>query len=189
MSADPMEDDRRCRATSRQTGRRCRRFPVPGATVCAMHGGAAPAVRAAAERRRAEAEATALYEEVWNPNAEPVTNVVDELHRMAGQLKHSVNVLGALVATDGLDSVKAIAFDRLVGHLRRLLADIARLGIDDKKVELDAARAEMVTVAFLTAIDLLQLPPADRTSVVRTFLERLDGGSQPGQTVAGEAEG
>jgi hypothetical protein len=35
-------DDRRCTATSKQTGERCRRFPTPGRTVCRFHGGKTP---------------------------------------------------------------------------------------------------------------------------------------------------
>lgn len=40
-----------CRATSKASGKRCRRRAVAGATVCWVHGGAAPQVREAARRR------------------------------------------------------------------------------------------------------------------------------------------
>lgn len=50
---DPMTDRPQCRATNRQ-GQRCRRPPVPGATVCRLHGGAAPQVRRKAALRLAE---------------------------------------------------------------------------------------------------------------------------------------
>lgn len=49
-----------CRATSKSTGRRCKRRPVPGATVCVKHGGGAPQVQDAAARRLQEAEARKL---------------------------------------------------------------------------------------------------------------------------------
>lgn len=42
---------RRCSARSKRSGERCRRAPIVGGTVCTMHGGAAPQVRAAARRR------------------------------------------------------------------------------------------------------------------------------------------
>lgn len=188
MSADLMEDDRRCRATSKGTGRRCRRFPVPGAAVCVIHGGAAPSVRAAAERRRAEAEATALLEQVWDPNAEPVSNVVEALHKMAGRIEHAVNVLGARVSTEGLDGAAATAWNQVLGHQRRLLADIARLGIEARMVELEQARAEMVVAAFLAAVDSLALLPADRTRAVEVFLGELETGrSRPRELGSGEA--
>lgn len=43
----------RCVARSKRTGEQCGRRPVPGATVCHYHGGAAPQVRKKAERRLA----------------------------------------------------------------------------------------------------------------------------------------
>jgi len=58
VKRDPMETPNpmerpRCTATNRR-GTRCQKAPEPGATVCRMHGGAAPQVKAAAmERLRA----------------------------------------------------------------------------------------------------------------------------------------
>lgn len=46
--SDPM--DPRCTAHSR-SGARCKKQPVLGATVCRMHGGAAPQVQASAQAR------------------------------------------------------------------------------------------------------------------------------------------
>lgn len=63
---DPMEERenalghgstrQRCRAHAR-SGKRCKRFPIPGGTVCVMHGGAAPQVAAAARGRLQDAYA------------------------------------------------------------------------------------------------------------------------------------
>ncbi|BCW62469.1 HGGxSTG domain-containing protein [Arthrobacter sp. StoSoilB22] len=46
-----------CVAKAKGTGERCRRPPIAGATVCRVHGGAAPAVKMAAARRAQEAAA------------------------------------------------------------------------------------------------------------------------------------
>jgi hypothetical protein len=48
--ADHMEAPR-CTATSKQSGQRCKRRPIPGGAVCVMHGGGAPQVQAKAEER------------------------------------------------------------------------------------------------------------------------------------------
>jgi hypothetical protein len=40
-----------CHAKSKTTGEQCKNPRVPGATVCRIHGGAAPQVKAAAARR------------------------------------------------------------------------------------------------------------------------------------------
>ena len=42
---------RQCTAKSKRSQERCRRSAVPGATVCKMHGGAIPAVKAKANLR------------------------------------------------------------------------------------------------------------------------------------------
>jgi hypothetical protein len=50
-ATDPMEG--KCTATSKQSGNRCRRAPIPGGTVCVMHGGSAPQVKLKAQERLA----------------------------------------------------------------------------------------------------------------------------------------
>jgi hypothetical protein len=55
-----MDEAKRCTATSRRTGQRCGLARIPGTTVCAKHGGAAPQVRAAAARRVAEQKVRAI---------------------------------------------------------------------------------------------------------------------------------
>lgn len=48
--SDPIDARSRCVATNRR-GTRCGKSPIPGGTVCRMHGGAAPQVRAKAQER------------------------------------------------------------------------------------------------------------------------------------------
>lgn len=54
-----------CTATSRQSGKRCRRDAIPGGSVCATHGGNAPQVRAKAEQRLAMLVNPALQTLAW----------------------------------------------------------------------------------------------------------------------------
>ena len=42
---------RQCTASAKSTGKRCVRAPIAGSTVCRVHGGAAPQVRAKARER------------------------------------------------------------------------------------------------------------------------------------------
>jgi hypothetical protein len=44
---------RQCTAKSKQSGQRCKRTPIPGASVCKFHGGGAPQVEAKAKERLA----------------------------------------------------------------------------------------------------------------------------------------
>lgn len=164
---------RRCTAFARTTGKRCGRRPIPGGTVCVMHGGATPAVRAAADRRRAEQQATALLEVIWDPNAAPVTNAVEALQALVGRLQHAANVLGARMESDGLDGAAAIAWAKVLRELRQALVGMERLDLDNRVLELEQERASLVTSAFRAAIAVVELLPADRSLMVSTFLRSL----------------
>lgn len=50
-AAHPVEEKPQCTARSKQSGVRCKKPPILGGTVCRMHGGAAPQVKAAALER------------------------------------------------------------------------------------------------------------------------------------------
>jgi hypothetical protein len=188
MSGEPMEA-RRCTAPARTTGERCKRRPIPGGTVCVMHGGATPSVRAAAERRRAEQQATALLQVLWDPDAPPITDPVGALQELAGRLRHAANVLGARADTESLDGPTALAWARVIRELRLSLEGMERLDLAGKEIELEQARASMVTMAFRAAIAVVELLPADRDLIIRTFLERLGAPvEEPGPVVRGELE-
>lgn len=53
-------DPSRCQARAKQTGKQCGRSPIPGGTVCKIHGGGAPQVRAKALERLKTARDMAL---------------------------------------------------------------------------------------------------------------------------------
>lgn len=176
MSRDLM-DDRRCHAKSKRSGEQCKRHPVPGLSVCSIHGGKSPQAREAAERRLKERGAEAMLRSVWEIDAAAVTDPIDALQRLSGQLQHTVNVLGARLDVDSLDSVTAMAWTKTMRELRQALADMARLGIAERHVEIEQERAQLVTAAFRAALlvlaDRVTLLPADRDLVIRTFLEQL----------------
>jgi hypothetical protein len=64
-----MDDSRRCHGTSKQSGERCKRPAIIGGTVCKIHGGGSPAVRAAADRRAQEHEARRQLATLGQPEA------------------------------------------------------------------------------------------------------------------------
>lgn len=88
-----------CTATNRQ-GKRCGKYPIPGGTVCRMHGGAAPQVQRAALERlmqyqdRALDRLFGLVEQQEYPSTayQAVRDVLDrtmgkpaETHRLTGE--------------------------------------------------------------------------------------------------------
>lgn len=78
----------RCEATAKRTGTRCARYAIEGGTVCRVHGGAAPAVRAAAARRVAEAKAAAAVATLGLPvDITPTEALLQEVQWTAGHVK------------------------------------------------------------------------------------------------------
>jgi hypothetical protein len=185
------QEHARCTAHTR-AGNPCNGRPVDGQTVCRMHGGSSPQAIAAAAERKADAKADELMRKLWPglANQAPVKDPVDLLARTAAALEHMADVVGERVnelhgrVGGGKDltqlRAEVILLDRLLDKLLKAGEGMARLGIAERHVELEQERALMVTTAFRAAIGMLQLPPADRDLVIRTFLEQL------GATVAGE---
>lgn len=138
-----------------------------------MHGGATPAVRAAAERRKAEAEATALLELIWDPSAAPVVDPVSALQALAGRLQHAANVLGARLNTAELDGPTGLAWARVLRELRQSLEGMEKLDLAGKHLQLEQEKASIVVAAFRAALGQLDLVPVDRDQAVRTFLQAL----------------
>lgn len=100
-SAPPIQ---RCKAHSSRTGKPCSNYPIDGATVCRMHGGAAPQVkRKALERLMAlQDKAIDRLERLIDNSEFPTTAYAasrDVLDRTMGKPRESVQVeqSGALV--------------------------------------------------------------------------------------------
>lgn len=82
-----------CTATSKRTGKRCGRFPAPGATVCKWHGGAAKQVKAKAAKRQVEAQAQRMVA-LAGVDQDPIEHLIECLQRA----KALENVWGEMVA-------------------------------------------------------------------------------------------
>lgn len=86
----------KCSATAR-TGSRCGNWAIPGASVCRMHGGAAPQVRQAAKVRAASLQAHHVAERMVaraGVGVDPIEHLLESLHRSAAL----VEVWGVMVA-------------------------------------------------------------------------------------------
>lgn len=170
LAVDRDAHPRRCRARSKRSGQQCRAYAVEGMSVCRMHGGSSPQAREAAQRRKAEREATALLQVIWDPDAAPITNPVEALQKLAGQVQHAVNVLGAMLQNADLDGPTAAAWARAMRELRQVLEGMERLDLAGKHIELQQQQAQIVTSAFVAACEVVQLLPADKSAMVRAFL-------------------
>jgi hypothetical protein len=151
--ADLMDEERRCRGTSKQSGERCKRAAIPGGRVCVMHGGASPQARAAAQRRQAEAQATAALQVIWNPDAAPVTDPVAALAALAGKLEHAVDVLGARVEVSDMDGTTALAWSRSMRELRSALEALERLGLQERQVRVAELAGQQLAAVVRAVLD------------------------------------
>lgn len=97
-ATDPM--DARCTAKSKRSGVQCKRRPIPGGTVCVMHGGGAPQVKAKAMDRLlaiqfpAIARLAELVEQKEYPST-AMAAVKDVLDRTMGKPVESLELTGA----------------------------------------------------------------------------------------------
>ena len=157
---------------------------MTGQRVCKMHGGKSPGAQERGEQRVLEQRADAEVRKLWvGLDAAPAVNdPVGSLSRLAGALEQAVDVVGSRV--NELGSVasgssmqqlrgEVVLLERLLGQLRQALDAMARLGIAERQIVLEAEQAQAVISAFLGAVGAVQLLPADRDLVVRRFLEGL----------------
>jgi hypothetical protein len=176
------DDIPRCTATSSRTGERCRNRPVRGATVCSTHGGLAPQVRAAAERRLQQQAAERAAATYGLPREiDPTMALLEEVYRTAGH----VAWLGELVAslehggvgyaqTDDGDLVPRSGLKQLDRsgkfekpsvwvelyqserrHLREVCRDVIAAGIDERIVRLAEQQGALLESVLRRVTDAL----------------------------------
>lgn len=186
--SDPMGSPQ-CTAKSKQSGQRCKRPPVVGGTVCSSHGGKAPQVRNAIERRRQERAAVLAAQTFGLPvEVDPHTALLEELHRTAG----AVQWLGAVVADldkgdlvwgrvkethgtqleHGTDNgvtyaAGANAFVELWQRERKHLVEVSKAcitaGIEERRVRLAESAGQQLASVIRAVLDRLELSDAQRS--------------------------
>lgn len=181
----PLDTKGRCRARSKRSGEQCRRYPTPGLQVCYYHGGSTPQSKAKAERNLAEGEANRLLTEgIYGglANAEPVTDPVFALQRLAGllgQMTESVGVrvneLKAIEAGEDLSKVRGqvALLDKLLGHFRAVLVDMNRLGIAQQRLALERDQAQLVGSGLIDGFHALALTPDQIELFMGAFRSRI----------------
>lgn len=157
---------------------------MTGQRVCKMHGGKSPGAQERAAERVLEQAADTELRKLWVGlgDAVAVKDPVESMARLAGALEHFLEEIGAKVnhlnhvaAGKDLSALRGeiVLWEKVAGMLSRLLDSMARLGIAERQIELEAEQAQAVISAFLGAVGAVSLLPADRDLVVRRFLEGL----------------
>jgi hypothetical protein len=164
------------------SGAQCRRQAVKGATVCYVHGGAAPQVKAAAARRLAEREAVASLADV---EVQPIENPLVALAEVAEEQRAFMRFAagkvaeleGSLVGRNdaGTEHIRAVVamYERAADRTARLLADWTRLGFDERMVRLAERQADLVEAFVLAVVDDLHLTEEQAERVPAAVVEHL----------------
>lgn len=178
---------RRCTA-HRTNGEPCKRPPIRGGTVCASHGGSAPAVRAAADRRLAEQRTTALAQQLAVQQPMHIGHVYTELLDLAAVVVSWRKVLQERL--DGHDSddepvpdrADVVLFERALDRSLRVLEGIARLDLDARMTRISEDMGRQVAEVFRRILDRLDLTEEQWDAVSVVVPEELRRMSEePGQ--------
>ncbi len=165
----------RCSAT-RRDGTPCQAPAVKGATVCRMHGGSAPQVRAAARRRVDDDAAATALAALIPDEPPPVRDPMGALAQLAGELVASREAAAGLVAR--LDAVADPAGNlaaeirlwlALVDRSAKALIELAKLdvGDDGEGLGTDQQRALLAVVS-----GVIDVAPAEGRAAI---MEALNG--------------
>ena len=180
-----MDDDRRCAARNRR-GERCGRAAIVGGTVCTMHGGASPQVKARAERRLAEQgadrEAVSLLARLGDPA--PLRHPVEELLALGAEVREWQRVvrermveLRDLARTDRVaalqESATVALYERSLDRCGKLLTDLAHLDLDARLVRLQEAEAQLVAQVLAAALTRARIPTEWRASINNALAAEL----------------
>lgn len=176
----PPPPDRQCSAISKHTKQRCTKWALKGGTVCRSHGGAAPQVRAAAQRNlQAQAAQAAVVTFGLPVDIAPEEALYQELHRTAGAVAYiqglvqSLDAPGLGQATRHSGRVPSIWVD-LYQRERKHLADVAatciRVGLEERRVRIIEEQGAAVAELLRKVLTDLGVDPASEQA--RTVVRR-----------------
>lgn len=174
----------RCTATNRQ-GEPCKAAARPGMTVCWSHGGNAPQVVEAADRRLHQQRLAELADMLGVPiDVDPHSALLEELHRTAGLvawLETQARIDGRermLVETivgerpSGLVDLWQKERDRLV----KVAAECAKAGVEERRVSIVEEQGRQVSQLIRGILRGLGVPEDERTAeVVRSQMMLVRG--------------
>jgi hypothetical protein len=181
MGWKPPPPERQCTAQSKQAGRRCGKWAVPGATVCRNHGGGSPQVRAAAQRNlQAQAAQAAVRTYGLDEEVHPAVALEQELHRTAGAVAYLRGLVGSLDATQlgqmtgngRVPSIWVELYLRERKHLAEVAATCLRVGMEERRVKLAEDQGAIVADLLRKVVTDLGHDPADEhvRGIVRRHL-------------------
>lgn len=162
----------------RRDGEPCRASAINGASVCRVHGGRAPQVKAKAAQRLAERKAAELAKQRgWERLGDPLGKLLDAAGEMEA-LKDALSEAAAELKREewryrgprGEETRAELAlYLQYLRDFASLLVQVNRLGIDDRVYAVRRQQAEAVAAVVERALSRLPLP-ADSLADARDFI-------------------
>ena len=173
-----------CRGTNRQ-GKPCGLRPIPGGTVCKWHGGGAPQVIAAAQRRLAAQAMTADAEAVLaHEGIEPIEDPLTELGKLASGAKAFMDQLGKRVNDlndiehfdDKLVPQIRVAvelYERAMDRTHRMLDSLVKHGYAERQITIAENEAMLVAGVIRRVVSALGLTPEQQATAQKLLAEEF----------------
>ena len=178
----------------RKDGTRCKMRPIVGGTVCYRHGGAAPGIRAKAERRvaaqNAIAAATREIERLGLPDRTPLEHLEAVLEADARSFA-IWNAACAALVEDGdtllsRDKHDALSIHPYVDERNKAAQRWARsskyaldAGVSQRRVEIEREKAEMMSNALRAALSTLGLTEDQTRAALAALATNLRAFERP----------
>lgn len=178
--------------------RQCGLPPVRGATVCHMHGGKAPTVKAKGERRVAEQKAAEAVKTYGLPlDVSPTDALLDEVRWTAGHVAwlrervqeiEQANLVWGKTKTDehlatefpGVNTTEAAVPNAFLdlymkerAHLVRVCSDAIRCGIEERRVRLAEKQGALLADVIRAILSDLDLSPEQQAKVATVVPRHL----------------
>lgn len=170
-------DSPQCVATSKRSGKRCKRLPSVGLDKCSMHAGVSK------ERRQVAASAAQLNLELARLDLAPVENPLIEMGRVAAQVlwfkdrvAERVNQLTSIrYSTDGGEQLRAevALFERALDRCEKFLTAMAKLNIDERLARIEEQQSDLITFAVTAALEELGLSAEQQAEARRGVARHL----------------
>lgn len=174
----------RCSAKARNApGGVCHSRRIKSQKRCRMHGGTSPKAKVRAAREQVETDMSRM---VSMMDIQPVHDPLTALKDVAGEIiawkdamRVQVEKLNTLsYRTDYGETAKAVVqlFERSMDRATNVLAQIARLNIDERLAAVTESQAKQIEDAFFDALDALGMPVTEldkRENIAVAFARNL----------------
>lgn len=189
----------RCRATSKGSGQQCKQRVPLGHLVCRWHGGNAPQVRAAAERRAALAHAQQEHDtlglaldldplealrvavcmaagdvQFWRAKVAALAQQWSAVHDIGDATASPHAIAGPDHLGDGAPHVYVVQYEKAQERLARVSKLAADAGVDVRRVQLAERQGELIAQVIRGVLGEFGLADhPDAAQIVRKHLELM----------------